>query len=246
MKNCLEFIKSIPEYTIKLIYPPRCIFCSKLLELKEKSKMEICKECFSNIPFISNNDIFMKNFFLGTDSLHTGIDKVFSMCEYRGIIKQAIIKYKYFGKVHCYRTFAAIIAKRLRNIIDLAEFDMIISVPLHKRKERSRGYNQSFLISKELAETIGIQEGSHYLVRKKYTDVQSLLHSNDRFLNVKDAFVVTNEDDIKSKSILLVDDVLTTGYTLNECGRILKKAGAKKIYAVVIAASLEQNIKYRT
>ncbi len=235
-KSILEFTKSILEATGKLVFPPKCIFCSKLLG--PEVQMEMCKECFNRIPFIVDYGAFIEKFLYDTDTLSTWFDGVFCICEYKGIIKQSIMRYKYFGKAHYYRTFAMIIADKLKEMINISEFDIIISVPLHKQRERKRGYNQSLLISKEISKIMGIPDKSSLLIRHRYTDTQSLLHKNERYLNVKNSFRVTNENEISGKSILLVDDVLTTGYTINECSRMLKESGAEKVYAVVIAAAL--------
>ncbi len=236
MKSYLEFTKSIIEYAGKLVFPPKCIFFSKLLGLGVQ--IEVCRECFNRIPFIIDYGAFIEKFLHGTDAMSIWFDRIFCMCEYKGIIKQSIMRYKYFGKAHYYRTFAMIMADKLKEMINISEFDIIISVPLHKQRERKRGYNQSLLISAELGRIMNISEKSRLLVRERYTDTQSLLHKNERYLNVKNAFRVTNENEVKGKSILLVDDVLTTGYTLNECSRMLKDSGAEKVYAVVIAAAL--------
>lgn len=113
---------------------------------------------------------------------------------------------------------------------------MIISIPLHHKKELSRGYNQALLISKALSRELKIPECSGVLKRIKYTDAQSLLKKGDRSINVKGAFRVINSDMIKDKSILLVDDILTTGSTANECSKVLKEAGARIVDAAVIAS----------
>lgn len=226
----------ILEFVERLIFPPKCIFCSELLGYKVE--MEICSKCFNKIPLITDHLAFVEEFMHGTDPGSTWFDGVFCVCEYSGIIKEAIMRYKYFGKYSYYRAFANLMADMLKTMINVAEFDIIISVPLHKQRERRRGYNQSLLISKELGKIIGIPDKSGLLTRLRYTDTQSLLHKNERYLNVKGAFKVTNEKEVEGKVILLIDDVLTTGYTLNECSRMLKKAGAREVYAAVIAAAL--------
>lgn len=116
------------------------------------------------------------------------------------------------------------------------KFDIIISVPLYKEKERVRGYNQSQLISRILSRETGIAENSGLLLKVRDTGRQSLLNRKERSLNIKDAFQLTNKDRVKGKTVLLVDDILTTGYTVNECSRILKEAGAKWVTAAVVAS----------
>ncbi|HOJ10370.1 MAG TPA: ComF family protein [Clostridiales bacterium] len=164
-------------------------------------------------------------------------DRVFCVFEYSGYVREAIVRYKYFGKSHYYKTFAALLADKLKRITCSGDFNVILSVPLHKHKERKRGYNQSRLISKELSRIMQVPERSELLERIKNTPAQSLLHKNERYLNIKNAFKVTDVLEVKGKSILLIDDVLTTGNTLNECSRVLKEAGAKKVDIAVIAVA---------
>jgi competence protein ComFC len=236
MKKRFKFDKKILNLIMDLIYPPKCIFCTKLL--KSNTKIEICQECYKKIPFITRYSDYIERFLKSSDVDLICFDKIICICEYKGIIKESIIRFKYFGRASYYRTFAIIIANNFKKITDIHGFDIIIGVPLHKRRERNRGYNQASLISKELGRILNIPDKSRLLIRDKYTKTQSLLHKNERYFNVKDAFRVTNENEVKDRSILLIDDVLTTGYTLNECSKVLKKAGAKKVYAVVIAAVL--------
>jgi len=235
-EGIIKLAARIIDYINKLVFPPKCIFCSELLEYKEK--LEICTKCIGKVPLIKDNSVFLKSFMHGVDAEAVWFDGIFCTCEYKGIVKEAIIRYKYFGKYSYYRAFANLTAQRLKAVKNMDEFDMVISVPLHKRKERTRGYNQSLLISRALGKITGIPDKSRLLARIRHTDTQSLLHRNERYINVKDAFTVTDENEVEGKSILLVDDVLTTGYTLNECSKVLKKAGARQVYAVVVAAAL--------
>jgi ComF family protein len=116
------------------------------------------------------------------------------------------------------------------------KFDIIISVPLHKQKQRSRGYNQSYLISRILSREIGVMEGSYLLSRVKNTKSQSTLSKKERISNIENAFKVLRPCEIDGRRVLLVDDVLTTGCTLDECSKVLKAAGAIEVVAAVIAS----------
>jgi len=213
---------------IKFFFPPKCIFCGNILYVN--SDIDICRSCFENIPFI--NGIFERKTLKQACS---GCDYVICVCRYTGIIKESLIKYKFFNKSSFYRTFAGLLADRIRKIPDCAQLDFIISVPLHKHKESTRGYNQSLLISRQLSRVTGVPERSMLLSRTKDTNSQSLLARDERQHNVKDAFKVNDVSGVKGRNILLVDDILTTGYTLDECSRTLKEAGAKAVIGAVIA-----------
>lgn len=114
-------------------------------------------------------------------------------------------------------------------------FDLIIPVPLHQLKKAERGYNQSYYIAKGLRRRINKPINTHSIRRIRFTESQTSMNLVEREENIYDAFKVINLKSIEDKNILLVDDVITTGATISECGRVLLEAGAKKIYAASIA-----------
>ncbi len=110
---------------------------------------------------------------------------------------------------------------------------MIIAVPLSRKKQFKRGYNQSELIAKIIAKKSKIPYRKNILIKQKHNITQSNLNRKQRFENVKNVFKVTN--DLKNKKILLIDDIYTTGATVNECARVLKKAGASEVVVYTVA-----------
>ena len=106
---------------------------------------------------------------------------------------------------------------------------------MHKHKKAVRGYNQSELVAKEMAKQMEIKFEKGILIKQRNTEVQSTLNKTQRIQNVKDAFLVTDFTKVKGKKIILVDDIYTTGSTVNECSKLLKQAGAKEICVVTIA-----------
>ena len=216
------------ERIMNLIFPPKCIFCNKIMD--DLADLHICQECYKKVIFLGDNLLGIA----GQDTAK-GCDAAVSVCRYAGIVKDSLIKFKFYNKPGYYRTFARLLTKYIFKVTNSIKFDMIISVPLHKSRETERGYNQALLISKALSRETGIRECSRLLVRTRNTDAQSLLDRKNRLWNVKDAFSVKNAELIEGKNILLIDDILTTGTTVNECGRILKKAGANTVLAAVIA-----------
>lgn len=215
---------------VNLLFPPKCIFCGGIL--KFNCKIEICEVCYKKIPFYNDKS---RVFYSGLGK-KSNYDEIICLCEYSGIIKESIIRYKFFNKSHYYRAFAKLLSGKVKEMTTCQIFDIIISVPLYKQKEHKRGYNQSYLISKVLSKETNIAEGSELLVRVRNTDAQSLLAKSYRYNNVKDAFKVINADRIKDKNILLVDDIFTTGSTIDECSRALKNSGARRVVAAVIAS----------
>jgi ComF family protein len=112
---------------------------------------------------------------------------------------------------------------------------VILPVPIHRKKLRERGFNQSLLLAKRVAREFKCELDFLSLRRVKYTESQTGLKQDERRKNVKGAFHVKNQDAVKDKGVLLVDDVATTGHTLNECARVLLKAGAKNVRCLVLA-----------
>lgn len=228
MINVIKFITG-------LLFPPKCIFCGQVLDLVT-SNLEICTECYKKIPFYEGGII--KN---SIDSPNgSACDGIFCACHYSGIIKESLMRFKFYNKSSYYRTFAKLLSNKIKTMTEWTNFDIIISVPLHKDREKSRGYNQSQLISKELSHETGIVANSIILSRTKKTEAQSLLARKDRYLNVKDAFFVNDVQKVKDKNVLLVDDILTTGYTIEGCSIALKNAGAFKVYTTVVASGRKQ------
>ncbi|HOQ08324.1 MAG TPA: ComF family protein [Clostridiales bacterium] len=218
----------ISDRILNLIYPPRCIFCQQLLDYR--AGIHICGQCFSKLPFSESTVIRT-----GGDDGNGCCDGAISVFEYTGMVKESLIRFKFYNKPGYYMTYARLIADKLRKLANIREYDMVMSVPLHKHKEFMRGYNQAYLISKALSRIIKLPERSKVLKRERYTEAQSLLDRQKRNQNVKGAFSVRSPEKVKGKSVLLVDDILTTGSTLEECSRVLKQAGAVKVFAVVVA-----------
>ncbi len=225
---------SLGEKFIRFLYPPKCIFCSCLLDIAVE--VEICEECHKKISFMHEERYCtLKGF-----EYESSWDDVVCACEYEGIIKEAVMRFKFFDKPSYCRAIGSIVTEKLKNSLLSNCYDMIMSVPLHKKKKALRGYNQSLLVSRVISTKTGIPERSELIKRIKDTKSQSTLSRENRYFNTRDAFKITDTNEVKDKNILIFDDILTTGYTLNECSRVLKEAGARTVTAVVIASPVSK------
>jgi len=213
---------------LNVFYPPRCIFCRSVLSYD--SEINICGRCNEELPYARME--FLRT---GEEGEENYCDRAISVFRYTGIVKDSLIRFKFYASPSHYRTFAKLMAKRFLEMAETGDYDMIVSVPLHKQKEYARGYNQARLISKALSRELKLPEESKVIKRLKNTGSQSLLDKKDRQLNIKGAFSVTDYETVSDKSIILVDDIMTTGATLEECGRVLKEAGARRVTALVVA-----------
>jgi phosphoribosyl transferase domain protein len=231
---------NIIERIIDSVYPRRCIVCNDYLIINSDNKW-FCKNC-SSIPLAEENYILCKK--CGSIIEHFGncarcnenkvyYDKGYALYEYEGSLRDILIKYKFNGKKY-YADFLIqemTAYARNRNILN---YDYITCVPLHRVKKNLRGYNQSELPAKGLAMNLEI-EYKELLVKIKNTKQQSSLSAKDRELNIKNAFVCN--ENLNGKCILIIDDVITTGSTINECCKVLKNAGASKVDFIVIACT---------
>ena len=114
------------------------------------------------------------------------------------------------------------------------DYDYLMPVPLHNVRERERGYNQSKILAEEISELTFLPLLDKVLIRKKNTRDQTNLNAEERERNVRGAFVVRDNIELKGKKVILVDDVMTTGATLKECSRVLKEAGVREVAGVTV------------
>jgi ComF family protein len=155
-------------------------------------------------------------------------------------LKEIIHQFKYRSHPSLARPLAGRLATLYSAHQDELRADVIIPIPLHSRRERERGFNQSFELSKHLAKLTGIRVERRWLRRTRPTKVQAGLSRRERRLNMRGAFEVSGKAQLEGRSVLLVDDVFTTGATLNECARILKQQGAGKVNALTIARVIRE------
>lgn len=213
------------EFILDLIYPKTCGICGKIC------KETLCKKCEMRIESYKINHIKDCR---ETKKLY--FDYCINLLKYENLIREKIIDYKFYEKSYLYSTFAKIMLKDKKICRFLKErYDIIIPVPMHKKKERIRGYNQTELIAIELSKMLEIPIDRRALIKAKNNIVQSTLTKTERIKNVRNVFEIKDNKEILGKNIIIFDDIYTTGSTINECSRILKNAGAKEIVAVTLA-----------
>jgi ComF family protein len=160
-----------------------------------------------------------------------------------GVLKEAIHQFKYNSISDIGGVLGRIMAGKIKSIPVGAglkpalTFDLVVPVPLHKKRLRQRGFNQAEILASVICREMHFCLAKNILVRNKYTVPQMELDREQRLENLKDVFIVGAYCDvpIKEKNILLVDDVTTTGATLEECAKVLKNNGAKSVWAIVLA-----------
>ncbi len=235
--NLSKKIKSIKKNILDSIYPPVCINCKKRIENQEKL---LCDNCF-NLIHINNSFMCPKCNARKTNykiECHNTKFILAPACFYHEPIPALIHSYKYKRLQSIKKILSSLIIVYINNLnLEIKDF-YISYIPLHHKKERRRGFNQS----KELAKIV-----SNYFnipiikTLEKIEDKESqttIRNSWNRFTNVKNTMQLNMGVEIKNKKILLIDDISTSGATLNEASKILKSEGAKKIIGLVVAKAI--------
>ena len=150
-------------------------------------------------------------------------------------MKTIIHQFKYYGKTHLAENLGNVVGRLILENQLLLSSDYIVPVPLHKVRLRSRGFNQSELLSVKISEITGISIITNQLIRKRFTETQATLPVDKRAKNVEGAFQIRDENVFYEKRIILVDDVITTGSTILECIKVLNAGGAGEVTAVTAA-----------
>lgn len=161
-------------------------------------------------------------------------DRAFAPFLYEGEIKESIMKFKFLGKAEFSHLYASSMWEYGGALLLNWDPDVIIPVPIHKSRLKKRGYNQAELIARDLSKIIKVKVNSKILIRTKKTKAQKQLGFRERFNNLKGAFSIRKNAKIPEK-ILLVDDIYTTGSTLDSIAEMLKNNGAKEVYCVCAA-----------
>jgi ComF family protein len=159
---------------------------------------------------------------------------------FREPLKEIIHQLKY----RSHPSLARPLARRLAELYQLhfahIRAELVIAVPLHRSRERERGFNQAFELARHFAGLVGVPVERGCLLRVRPTKVQAGLSRRERRLNLKGAFEVKRVAGIKGRNVVLVDDVFTTGATLNECARILKQGGAQSVNGLTVARVIRE------
>ncbi len=242
------FISKLKDSVLSLMFPEdiKCMFCAG--ELNENCENNTCEECLQTLPFIVN---VCAKCGVNMDKENVPICMVCKTHNYNFIQARAPFVYedkplqvvhnlKYNNMKYLSKHMAKYMGATYGKWGVLADF--VTSVPMFKAKEKQRGYNQSTMLAKDFCELAGLK----YLeccIKTKETESQTALKTEERFNNVKDVFEILPEAKAKinGKTVLVVDDVMTTGATIDEMCRILLKAGAKECFALTFAhASLRK------
>ncbi len=209
------------------IFPRRCLLCNNILTENEHN---ICTRCQSLYPYPT--DINLDDFFAPLSAYIQDIC-VFSYYTYA---KKSILQFKFYENIHKGKALSRLLSKKLSTLPWIDDVDIIVPVPLHKKKLRQRGFNQCDVISKTIADNLNKTFLPNNLVRVINTKEQHKSNVEQRYENMRNAFSVLDPTLFENKTILLIDDVITTCSTMFECCKVLSKCHNIKIYVACLAS----------
>ena len=227
-----------------IIFPPQCLACAEMLDPQVKSVF--CSSCLPKIRFISGSicPVCGIAFFNSPAENHIcgncltarpHFARARAVASFETVIMDTIHKFKYGRNVVIGDGLGSFMASFSFPDFDFVEYSLIIPVPLNIKKLRERRFNQSLLLARALGKKHRIPVNFSLLKRHKFTLTQTGFNRAEREKNIKGAFIITDKKKIAGKNIILVDDVYTTGATVNECSKMLKKCGAKDIAVLTLA-----------
>ncbi len=231
-------LKEIWDIIINAFFPKRCAVCDSLIGRKEFT----CEKCKNMIKPIMgptcmkcgkkvNQDEKLYCYDCGTQKHE--FERGFAVFDYQDI-KTSLYRFKYAGRAEYAGFYAKETVEVLGDTIKRLEADAFIPVPLHKSRMRKRGYNQAFEYANELSKRLQIPTNSHFVIRERNTIPLKKLSHEQRQNNLKKAFKIA-QNDVKLKTIIIIDDIYTTGATIDAISKACKEVGVQKIFFLSIA-----------
>ena len=228
---------------LDIVLPPICHICHSFIP--DAGALHICPACRDRLPVVSSPLCPLCGIpFIGTGNDHRCgaclthppyFDTARAPYLYEGPIRDLIHSFKYNQRTHLRYPLALLTLDGLSRLVPDGQPQLIVPVPLHRSRLRQRGFNQAVLLGRVLSRRLSLPMLPDALVRIRPTEPQITLSATERRVNVKGAFRVNRPGRIAGTRILLLDDVMTTGSTMDECAKELKKAGAESVVAATIA-----------
>lgn len=215
-------LRAVLAGLLDLLYPPRCVFCQRLLKDGEE---HLCTACQRSLPWTAPED--------GPKRCE-GLSQCVSPLWYQAAVRRSFHRYKFAGRSVYAQVYGLLMAQCVRDRLE-GEWDLVTWAPLSARRRRRRGYDQAELLARAMGRLLGMEPAA--LLRKlRDTPAQSSLDGEAaRRANAEGAYAVTDPAAVSGRRVLLVDDVVTTGSTLAQCARVLRQAGAAEVAGVTLA-----------
>ena len=229
---------------VDLIYPPVCAICASAMARSDR--VNLCRECRDRIayvrpPFCARcgrafaHEPAFEHLCGDCSTREPYFRRARSVGRYRGVLRGALHSFKYRMQRRLAGTLGVIMAERLPAMAGEWRYDLIVPVPLHPRRLRSRGFNQALCLAAVLARQLRAPLDRFTLRRVRWTASQVGLTGRERAANVRGAFAVARPEAVRDKCVLLIDDIYTSGSTVNECSRVILRAGAEAVDVLTLA-----------
>jgi len=243
-------LKGLARGLVSLFLPADCKICNQALESLNFSyicencwgkvkwlKMPYCSRCGKPFPASLASQELPSLLCAECRQDSSPFKKIFVPTLYEGVMKEAIHLFKYHRKKGIMKRLEKTLKFYFFHTADLpfSKFDLVVPIPLHRKKLKERGFNQAELLARVIATHFDLKLVKNNLKRVKATKSQTSLSRKERLENIKGAFQFRNKDEFREKKIILVDDVYTTGTTVREAAKVLKKAKAREVYIFTLA-----------
>lgn len=223
----MNLLKEIVQSISDVLFPRQCIFCSAVLEKNEK---HICNKCKKLYPY---PEVSMTNDFFITFAPY--IERIFILSWY-SITRKVVREFKFNEAFYNGEILCNLFAQSLEQLSWIKDIDYIVPVPLAKKKLRKRGFNQCDIIADILSKRLNIPTNKTNLIKRFDTKEQHSLTIKERYDNLVGAFDIKDKHVFENKTILLIDDVLTSGTTLIQCSKALKQTQNIKIFCACLSS----------
>lgn len=230
--------ENIKNHIVNIFYPRRCAVCDRALP----GEACICSSCEEQTHVITGDTCFRCGKKLNSDEsvycfdcrkLPRNYERGFAIFEYEDI-KHSLYRFKYSGRPEYARYYALKTFGCMGDTVYKLGIQAFIPVPVHEKRLRKRGYNQAEEFARELSKLYKIPTVSSYLVREKHTEPLKIMAGEQRRHTLKNAFKLARND-VKLSRVCVIDDIYTTGATINEISAILKANGVKEVYFITVA-----------
>lgn len=228
------------EWILDMLFPIRCPVCDKIVVPKGR---RICKDCEDKLvkvtePYCLKCGKPLRDFGRElckdcNEKSHT-FDRAFAAFVYDDTMRRVIYRFKYHGRAEYAGYLGNAMSDILRDRILSLNTDAFIPVPMYKKKEKKRGFNQAELLSREMSRHFNVPTRTDIVLRNKSTKIMRSLGADEREKNLKKAFKL-KEDSVKLKNVVIIDDIYTTGSTADAVAKCLKAGGVERVYVVALS-----------
>ncbi len=240
----MKSLTAVQKWTLDTLFPRECVGCGA-------TDNALCDVCLSEIVLLKHQQcvrclkITAQGKTCATCRPHVELDYLLAAAHYNdGPLKEALHTYKYDGRLDLIEVLCSLIlankelGQALESIVQSSKDLSVVPVPLHRKRLWARGFNQSRSIAHRISQHLHIPIDERVVTRPMYSVPQAKLHRQERLKSVEGIFAAPKTSRLQGKTVILVDDIATTGATLNACAAALKEARAKRVIGLVVARAL--------